>query len=91
MRLVYVKEKWACTCPETQRTNNPLQKADDFTCYIFQKNFFLVTSSEKSNSSNRMELRKLFIYNYIKRLICFSEVLKMSLKHQCETEICDLA
>lgn len=73
---------------QTQRTNNPLQKADDFTFYIFQKAFLLVTSSDKFNLSSRMELRKLFIFNYIKILICFSEVIKMSLRHQCETEIC---
>lgn len=35
---------------QIQQTNYPLQKADDFTRYIFQKTFFLITSSEESNS-----------------------------------------
>lgn len=75
-------------CPETGNSKDTCTKLmTSAVCHVFKKSFCLITSSQGSNSSNRMELRKLFTYNYIKRLILFSVVTQMSLRHECETEI----
>lgn len=72
----------------TKRTNYPQHKAENFSNLSLLKFFSAITLLGESNWSFRMELSKLFTYNYIKRLILFSLVTQMSLGHQHATEVC---